>query len=287
MRRGRSSDVESRGTPSETEAHNLPATPFEVREIPRSVAGPFIEKYHYSGTAPTGDNIYFGCYPENGGLFAVVNYGRLACRTEKGGQDEAEATGCPDATVKNTLELRRMCRVGSKENKGPVKLTAILKICHNKLRKSGYRYILSYSDWGASPLASIDPLDPRDPTDMVRPGTRHRSGGVYLFARFKWLGATPEEYHCLDKDGNVVHRSVAYRKMLAHNLKICKKAAFVVERKITGNRDRIWPTDPTLWAMADANPLPADKLWRLDQVRRAMRLTVSKRPPKDKWLLIL
>lgn len=281
---GRSSKAERGGTTPETEVQTLPAAPFNVREIPRAVAAPFIRAHHSYGTVPTGDNIFFGCYLADGSLFAVVNYGRLAARAGEYRQNvEAEITRRPDATNKNTLELRRLCRRGSKEEKGPVQLTAVLRICHDILRKRGWRYILSYSDWGPNKFSR----------QFKR--VKHHSGGIYKHAGFEWLGETPEEYHCRDEKGNRVHRSKAYRKMLAHNLKVC--AAMIdplsgepmeIAREPTGNRDRIWPTDPTLWA-TDCEPqtLPPGKLWGLDQVRRNLGLRVDKFPPKDKWLLTL
>lgn len=237
-----------------------------VRAIERAVAGPFIKAHHYSGTVPTGFNLFFGCYV-NDLLFAVVDYGSIASRTPV-----AYITGQADATKTNTLELRRLCRVGARGEKGPVQLSDVLRMCHHKLVESGYRYILSYSDHAHNARSGAGRF-------------KFKSGSIYHYTGFTHIGETPIEMHCKDKDGRTVHRSRAYRKMLAHNIALCAKLGLTVATKPTGNKDRIWPTDTMLWA-TDAS-LPQDKLWTLQQVRENMGLTVFRSPPKDKWLLHL
>lgn len=239
---------------------------FEVRTIARSVAAPFIKAHHYSGTVPTGFNIFFGCYMETA-LFAVVDYGTIASRTAA-----AYITDRADATNVNTLELRRLCRVGARGEKGPVQLSDVLRTCHDELRKRGYRYVISYSDHAHNARSGAGRF-------------KFKSGSIYHYTGFTHIGETPTEMHCKDRDGRTVHRSRAYRKMLAHNTVLCAKLGLTVSTKPTGNKDRIWPTDPMLWA-TDAS-LPQDKLWTLQQVRENMGLTVFRSPPKDKWLLTL
>ena len=249
-------------------------TPVQIRlAVPLSkpdkvrTAREFILKYHYSKTVPTGKNIYFGCYV-NDELFAVANYASLASRTPPD-----IILNRPDANRSNTLELRRLCRVGEKGEPGPVKLSDFLRECHDSLRIQGYRYILSYSDRAYNQFKH------------QHRNAKHKSGGIYKFSGFEYIGETPKEWHIKDKDGNQFHRSRAYRKMLAHNIALCAKLNFPLKRKTTGNRDRYWPKDEKLWA-TDAS-LPADKLWKLDQVRTAMGYTRFECPPKDKWLLDL
>lgn len=249
---------------------------FEVREVGRSIAAPFIEKHHYSHTTPTAFNIFFGCYVE-GNLFAIVDYGSIQGRDGRFREGVRMAIGREGATADNTLEIRRLCRRGAIGEKGPVLLSDVLRECHRLLRERGYRFILSYSDWDYNTFK-------RHGRDTFEEG-KHRSGNIYKHSGFEWLGATPPEVHCEDKEGNKVHRSVAYRKMLAHNEKLCAQWGLTLERKASGNRDRIWPSDPDKWATDDS--LPPNKLWKLDQVRRNMGLRVRKCKPKDKWLLDL
>lgn len=241
-----------------------------VRGIERKVAGPFIKANHYSGTVPTGFNLFFGCYVDDV-LFAVVDYGSIASRTPV-----AYITGRADATKANTLELRRLCRVGARGEKGPIQLSEVLRLCHLVLSAHGYRYILSYSDHAHNARSGRKVFVGR---------FNFKSGSIYHYSGFTHIGETPVEMHCKDKDGRTVHRSRAYRRMLAHNIALCAKLGLPVAKKPTGNKDRIWPTDAMLWA-TDAS-LPQDKLWTLQQVRENMGLTVFKSPPKDKWLLTL
>jgi hypothetical protein len=263
-----------KGTTEETSVQIRLAVPLSKPEEKRA-AREFILQHHYSKTVPTGKNIYFGCYVGDQ-LFAVADYGPIASRSEP-----ALILGREDATRTNTLELRRLCRLGEKGERGPVKMPKFLRACHKLLKTDGYRYVLSYSDWDYNKF------------EVQREGIQHRSGGVYLFSGFTWLGATKEEWHVTDKDGNRFHRSKAYRRMLAHNLAVCAAIGFKVEKKPTGNRDRIWPMD--LWAsdelcsqrLAKGLELPAKKLWTLEQVRDAMGFKRERRQPKDKWLLDL
>lgn len=263
---GHSLIVEPPGTTGEVEGRNLLAVP-----IPRSEAAPFILEHHYTHIVPTGPNIYFGCYVE-GVLYAVANFGSLASRTPV-----AHIVGKADATEKNTVELKRLCRLGEKGERGPVKTPKFLRACHKLLKPMGIRYILSYSDRKYNSFA------------VQRPEVEHQSGGVYLFSGYKWLGATGEEWHVVDKNGKQEHRAKAYKRMLAHNVKVCG-GDDKIPRKATGNRDRIWPEDlprATSVSLVDdtLRAVPEKSLVTLDQVRRAMGFKRVRCPPKDKWLL--
>src|ERR1035437_6772127 len=189
--RGHSLEAERPATSGETDVQVILAVP-----IPRSEAAPFIIANHKYKTVPTGKNVFFGCLV-NGTLYAVADFGMLASRTPP-----AHITGKPDATQLNTVELKRLCRLGEKGERGPVKTPKFLRACHTLLKPMGIRYILSYSDWEYNKF------------EVQQPGVGHRSGGVYLFSGYTWLGTTSKEWHIKDKDGNRFHRSRAYRRML-------------------------------------------------------------------------
>lgn len=270
--RGHSSEFQERpGTTRETESSELLAVPsFEVRVIKRPEAARFILKYHYSKTVPTGDNIFFGCYVEDT-LYAVANYGRLASRSKP-----SIVLKRDDATVANTLELRRLCRLGDR-GAALFNTSDFLRKCHDILSLD-YRYVLSYSDQQYSKFK----------VQFKR--AQHKSGGIYKHAGFTWVGETPRERHVIDKDGNRFHRSRAYRRMLAHNVKLCGGEENI-ERKLTGKTgraDRVWPRKTSRrWATKKDGKFPEKKLWTLDQVRTWMGFEVEDREPKDKWLLDL
>lgn len=263
---GHSSIVEHLGTPGEIEGRDLLAVPiFTVERLTHAEAAPFILAHHYSKTVPTGHNIFFGCYVE-GMLYAVADYGRIASRTPP-----AVILKRDDADHHNTLELRRLCRIGEKRT-ARFNTSDFLRECHDELGMIGYRYILSYSDQQYNKFV----------VQFRR--AKHKSGGIYKHAGFTHVDETPEEMHVIDANGNRFHRSRAYRKMLSHNIKLCGYR--VLDRKRTGNKDRIWPKDLPVATKAD-KPFPPDKLWELEEVRTWMGFKVEKRMPKDKWLLTL
>jgi hypothetical protein len=270
-----------KGTTEETSVQIRLAVPVFKPEETKGVRE-FILQHHYSKTVPTGKNLFFGCYVD-GKLFAVADYASFASRSEP---HVVLGEGYEDATRDNTLELRRLCRLGEKGEPGAVKMSDFLRECHDLIRLiENCRYILSYSDQQYNKFA----------VQFKR--SKHKSGGIYKHAGFVYLGETAEEIHVIDAEGNRFHRSRAYRKMLAHNLALCAKLNFVPAKKTTGNKDRIWPDDPKLWISKETwarvkrrwpkPKLSAKRLWKLDQVRDAMGFKIEKRPPKDKWLLTL
>lgn len=155
-----------------------------ICEVTYDVAAPFIRKFHYSGTVPKGRNIYFACYLDDE-LYAITNYG--------GGINPFQASylsrvlSNPDIRDDSLVELKRLCRSEPRHEK--YQLTHFLSRCH-KLLKSIYniRHVISFSD----------------------PGFKH-NGGIYIASNFKHIGQTGTEMHVVDKDGNPVHRRVAYR----------------------------------------------------------------------------
>ena len=158
-------------------------TPIAVKE-----ARPFVERWHYSGSMPSGKNVCFAWEgDEQEDLFsnqpyAVAVYGMSASQNIH--TSLARITGLP-VTLDNLVELRRLCRI---EPKGERQLTQFLSRCHKLLRKMGYRYVVSFSD----------------------PMHGH-SGGIYKAANFTHLGKTASATHNIDEDGNIVHRRRPYK----------------------------------------------------------------------------
>ena len=142
----------------------------------------FIERWHYSGKAPTGKNIYFG-WLFHGELYAVADYGigvnpyQASFLSRKSGFQ---------VTNDNLVELKRLCRVEPKIDSLP--LTAFLSRCHKILASDGYRFVVSFSD----------------------PEEGH-NGGIYKAANFLALGQTNAENHAIDSSGTKHHRRYDYR----------------------------------------------------------------------------
>lgn len=154
-----------------------------VVSIDTTTAGPFIERWHYSGRVPTGKNLFYGWYDETNDLYAVADYGI--------GVNPYQAAYLSRITGKNVqhqhlLELRRLCRREPKREDMP--LTQFLAQCHKLLRQTGYKYVVSFSD----------------------PAYGH-TGGLYKAANFEHLGVTASERHVMDSEGNVRHRRLAFR----------------------------------------------------------------------------
>ena len=153
-----------------------------VEPISLKTAKPFIEKWHYSGIVPTGRNIFFGCYDKDGYLYAVADYG-IGVNPYQA-PFLARESGW-DITNDVLLELKRLCRIEPKQD---IPLTRFLSLCHKKLKKMGYKFIVSFSD----------------------PEENH-NGGIYKAANFTHMGKTNPEMHLLDENGKKRHRRYAYR----------------------------------------------------------------------------
>ena len=185
----------------------------QVQKTDYAIAKPFIEKWHYSKNAPPGKNIYFGWFVD-GELYAVANYGTGSNMNGPWKFLEAQ-TGLP-VKKNNLLELKRLCRVGTKNDKQKLPLTKFLSVAHKLLKKDfGIRFIISFSDPAENKFKKILP----DKSGVVRP---YVSGGIYKAANFQYLGKTNEEIHVMDTEGNIIHRRVAYKKMWRYNLSMCE-----------------------------------------------------------------
>lgn len=164
-----------------------------VKEIDYKTAKAFIKEHHYSRKMPRGTNVCFGWFAGEH-LYAVANYGVGISMTAHAYL--AENTTLP-VTQFNLFELKRLCRVGGKEDPSRNPLTQFLSVCHKILRKKhGIAFIVSFSD----------------------PEHGHE-GEVYRIANFIKLGSTKAEVHYVGLDGAFVHRRVPYQQMRRYNVK--------------------------------------------------------------------
>lgn len=148
-----------------------------VRQISPTLATPFIERWHYSHHVPTGKNIFFG-WLNHAELYAVSNYGIGVNNNQTAFL--ARITGLP-VTNTNLMELKRLCRIGPRNEDLP--LTKFLSRCH-KILKSRFRirFIVSFSD----------------------PAHGH-NGGIYKAAGFRHLGQTDAGVEFRTSDGRSIH----------------------------------------------------------------------------------
>ncbi len=160
-----------------------------VRRIPGNIAKPFIQRWHYSASCPTGKNIFFGWYLEEE-LYAVIDYGFGV--NPQAANFFAKQTGLP-VNKNNMLEITRLCRVEPKNDALP--LTKFISICNKILAREGICFIVSYSD-----------------------PTHGHSGGIYKAANFVHLGKTDPQQHCVDAEGNLHHRRYHYRYAKRKNI---------------------------------------------------------------------
>jgi hypothetical protein len=248
LMRGRSSTVEQLEFPLRQVGGSNPTRSLHVnmREINHQIAKPFIEHWHYEHKVPTGRNLFFGCYVDNS-LFAVANYGKGAAMAREFSVAAFIAKTFPELGLSPDDELwhlQRLCRVGEKDEKGPIPLTQFLAFCHRELRKKGVRAVISYSD----------------------PANSHH-GGIYRAANFRYLGQTAAEWHVIDKQGIIRHRRVAYKFMQRENARA--RAAGVPAPPLTladargmlgFTRHQTSPRDR--WFL-DLGPLPAKRQPRM------------------------
>ena len=171
-----------------------------LKEIPLTIAKPFIEKWHYSQSVPTGKNIFFGWYTTDftgtAILYAVGDFGigvnpNLAKYLTR-------LTG-KNVNQSNLFELKRLCRM-EPINPG-LPLTKFLSLCHKTLKRDyGIRFIVSFSDPEHNRFASQKDVS-------------YNSGGIYKAANFEYLGKTNAEMHVVDENGTKRHRKYPYRYM--------------------------------------------------------------------------
>lgn len=141
----------------------------------------FIEAWHYSGCVPRGKNLFFGWYLDST-LYAIANYGW--------GVNPYQASFLSkvldmELTNPDVLELKRLCRVEPKQD---VYLSQFISGCHKLLKLNSVKVIVSFSD----------------------PYHNH-TGGIYRASNFTHIGTTKEEMHCIDSEGSIIHRRIAYR----------------------------------------------------------------------------
>jgi hypothetical protein len=175
-----------------------------VKEIPLTIARPFIEKWHYSKKVPTGKNIFFGWYITDFAgtaiLYAVADYGigvnpNLAKYLTR-------LTG-KNVSQSNLFELKRLCRTDPMNSDFP--LTLFLSLCHKTLKRDyGIRFIVSFSD-------------PEHNRFTSQKDVPYNSGGIYKAANFEYLGKTNAEMHVIDEQGVTHHRKYAYSYMKRQN----------------------------------------------------------------------
>jgi len=163
-----------------------------VKEIDYKTAKTFIEAHHYSHNMPRGKSVCFGWY-DGEALYAVGNYG---VGVNMMAHDYLAANTMLPVTRDNLFELKRLCRVGEKEDPSRYPLTQFLSVCHKILHKKyGIDFIVSYSD----------------------PEHGHE-GELYRIAHFINLGSTRAEMHYVAPDRAFVHRRVPYRQMQKYNI---------------------------------------------------------------------
>lgn len=243
-----------------------PTPSLQVRIIDRATAKPFIEKWHYSENAPPGKNIYFGWFVGEM-LYAVADYGHGANMNSPWNFLNREAKLKPGTITKvNLVELKRLCRM---EPKLSYSLTQFLSVCHRLLKRDfGVRFIISFSDPQENKFQKVI----LGKNGKSRPYT---SGGIYAAANFKYLGQTNAEMHVKDKQGNIIHRRVAYKQMWRANLLHCVENGVSVAELKAGWRNAAQREKWSLWATT----LPA--------TRKRLGYTMFKTQAKDRWLLAL
>jgi hypothetical protein len=225
-----------------------PSRPFEVRKIEHKRAKAFVERWHYSKKYPTGWNVAFGAYVD-GELYAVANYGHGA--NMDGGKALAQQTGFDDISADNLLNLTRLCRKGEK-GEADIAMTRFLSLCHRALAEDGFKYVVSYADpaeGGASAVVAVS----------SKPWS---CGFIYAAANFKYLGKTDQLWHVVNRDGNIVHRRVAYRFKNRHNAKLTN--APLLPGLINGRGEMT-----------------------MKEARELLGLTPIRTPSKERWFLVL
>ena len=159
----------------------------EFRAISPTEAEGHVIQHHYSATMPKGRNI---CFAIGDPMFAVAVYGNGVNPYQA--DYLARVTGLP-VTHENYVELKRLART---EADGPP-MSSFLAQCHKRLRPMGYLVVISFSD----------------------PEQGH-SGGLYRACNFIAAGTTQAELHCIDAEGQPVHRRRAYRYARRHGIEI-------------------------------------------------------------------
>ena len=193
----------------------------QVRELPHKIAAEFIERWHYSGRVPTGQNRFFGWFVKGAGsgndlfgesLYAVADYGI--------GVNPYQASFLSrlvgkEIETEHLVELKRLCRVEPKISGLP--LTAFIARCNRVLKKDGMKFVVSFSD----------------------PAYGH-SGGIYRAANFKHYSQTGEEMHLMDQSGETRHRRYAFRHARRNGITVSEARDDLGLRRIKTPRKDRW-----------------------------------------------
>jgi hypothetical protein len=128
-------------------------------------------------------------------------------------------------TERSLLNLSRLCRVGTKEERGPVPMSRFLAVCRVLLRKhkmaKDAKGIISYSD------------------PDTRYNARGHNGGLYKASGFMHLGQTAPEMHVVDKNGIIRHRRVAYKFMKSRNAQAERKGLSIPFPTLAAAREHL------------------------------------------------
>ncbi len=172
-----------------------------------------VEKFHYSKKMPRGRNICYG-WKHSHDLYAAAVYGNGVNPYQAKYLSKITGIEITNATY---VELKRLVRVEPRLE--DVYLSQLMNLCHRDLARLGYRCVIAFSD----------------------PDEGHE-GTIYKAANFTHMGKTQAEWHCIDRDGNKVHRRVAYRVAKAKNIPIeWARENLGLTRVKTTPRDRwIW-----------------------------------------------
>ncbi len=160
-----------------------------VRPVSGGRVHQFITENHYSQTVPSGKNLFYGWFVDDGpahdlfdgSLYAVANYGIGINPLQAEFLERELQLGIE---LHNLLELKRLVRREPKDKTYP--LTHFLSRCHRQLKSDGYKFVVSFSD----------------------PAQGH-DGGIYKAANFRHVGMSQADQFLLDKDGKVHHRRKA------------------------------------------------------------------------------
>lgn len=156
---------------------------WNIREVPRAVAKPWIEKWHYSRRIPSGKNYLFGLFTPSNELYAVAVYGIGV------NPYQARFLKC-----ERVLELKRLAR--SEPARPEYPMSRFVAITTKMLRKQvQFDCLVSFSD----------------------PEEGH-AGTLYKACGFAFAGLTNPEWHLIDAAGNKRHRRFAYRYAKRKNM---------------------------------------------------------------------
>jgi hypothetical protein len=175
----------------------ISALQFKIHPINHETARLWVERWHYSGRIPTGQNIAYGLFA-SGELYAVIVYGI--------GVNPYQASFLG---VESVVEIKRMVR---SEPPLSYQLSRFIALTLRMLKREvRFDAVVAFAD----------------------PEHGH-SGTVYKAAGFILEGKTGKEWHLIDKEGNKRHRRYAFRYARRNGISVAQaRAQLGVERVIT------------------------------------------------------